>query len=65
MGSQGAAEDDRYKELEGVLGVLGLEHTRPVINPSTDTWRVRPEVAARLDQLARVGYRSSARLLDG
>lgn len=65
MRIQGAAEDDRYKELEGVLGVLGLEHTRPVINPSTDTWRVRPEVAARLDQLAALATDLLPDFLDG
>jgi len=65
MRMQGAAEDDRYKELEGVLGVLGLEHTRPVINPSTDTWRVRPEVAARLKQLAALTTDLLPDFLDG
>lgn len=65
MRIQGAAEDDRYKELEGMLGVLGLEHTRPVINPSTDTWRVRPEVAARLDQLAALATDLLPDFLDG
>ncbi|MGV0872109.1 AAA family ATPase [Mycolicibacterium sp. XJ879] len=64
MRFQGAKldEDDRIKEAEALLG---RKRTRLVVDPHRDAWRVRPEVVARLDQLAALATDLLPDFLDG
>lgn len=55
-------EDNRVKELEARFG---RKRTRLVADPDGDAWRVRPEVAARLNQLAELATDLLPDFLDG